>query len=257
MRDHNPTMRRRQLWGVLAASALVLTLVPAAQAAAPTPQASAHAQHLPPPGRWHYQVHGQAKGLSYQAEGQLHWQHDGQRYRAHMALRALWLQRTQTSTGTVAAAGLQPEHFIDQARKTRETWFDPQQHTLRAGNGTPQPAPVGVQDRLSVFFQLATQLNRAAATQAPARSTWPVPVAGGADSETWHFQAQGHERLTLPAGTYDAIKLTRQPRHASDQTVEVWLAPALHHIPVRLRIRQGNGDVVDQQLSGAGAAPGP
>lgn len=257
MRDHNPTMRRRQLWGVLAASALVLTLVPAAQAAAPTPQASAHAQHLPPPGSWHYQVHGQAKGLSYQAESQLHWQHDGQHYRAHMALRALWLQRQQTSTGALTPAGLQPEHFIDQARKTRETWFDPQQHTLRAGNGTPQPAPLGVQDRLSVFFQLATQLNRAAATQAPTRSTWPVPVAGGADSETWHFQAQGHEPLTLPAGTYDAIKLTRQPRHASDQTVEVWLAPALHHIPVRLRIRQGNGDVVDQQLSGAGAAPGP
>ena len=114
MRDHNPTMRRRQLWGVLAASALVLTLVPAAQAATPTPQASAHAQHLPPPGRWHYQVKGQTKGLSYQAESQLHWQHDGQHYRAHMALHALWLQRTQTSTGALTPAGLQPEHFIDQ-----------------------------------------------------------------------------------------------------------------------------------------------
>jgi hypothetical protein len=29
----------------------------------------------------------------------------------------------------------------------------------------------------------------------------------------------------------------------------MWLAPALQHLPVRLRVTQANGDVADQQLS--------
>ena len=221
----------------------------------PTSTTTAPALYAPPPGTWHYDVTGHAKGLSYQAEGRLHWQHDGQRYRVQMTLRALWLQRQQTSSGRLDAEGLHPEHFIDQARKTREIWFDPQQHTQHTGNGTPQPAPQGVQDRLSVFFQLATQLNRSMATATPTPTNWPIPVAGGADSETWHFEAQGSERQPLPAGVYDTVKFTRRPRHSSDQTVEVWLAPTLHHIPVRLRIAQSNGDVVDQRLSGVVTAP--
>lgn len=221
----------------------------------PTSTTTAPALYAPPPGTWHYDVTGHAKGLSYQAEGRLHWQHDGQRYRVQMTLRALWLQRQQTSSGRLDAEGLHPEHFIDQARKTREIWFDPQQHTQHTGNGPPQPAPEGVQDRLSVFFQLATQLNHAVATATPTPTNWPIPVAGGADSETWHFEAQGSERQPLPAGVYDTVKFTRRPRHSSDQTVEVWLAPTLHHIPVRLRIAQSNGDVVDQRLSGVVTAP--
>lgn len=221
----------------------------------PTSTTTATALYAPPPGTWHYDVTGHAKGLSYQAEGSLHWQHDGQRYRVQMTLRALWLQRQQTSSGRLDAEGLHPEHFIDQARKTREIWFDPQQHTQHTGNGPPQPAPEGVQDRLSVFFQLATQLNHAVATATPTPTNWPIPVAGGADSETWHFEAQGSERQPLPAGVYDTVKFTRRPRHSSDQTVEVWLAPTLHHIPVRLRIAQSNGDVVDQRLSGVVTAP--
>ena len=221
----------------------------------PTSTTTAPALYAPPPGTWHYDVTGHAKGLSYQAEGSLHWQHDGQRYRVQMTLRALWLQRQQTSSGRLDAEGLHPEHFIDQARKTREIWFDSQQHTQHTGNGTPQPAPEGVQDRLSVFFQLATQLNHAVATATPTPTNWPIPVAGGADSETWHFEAQGSERQPLPAGVYDTVKFTRRPRHSSDQTVEVWLAPTLHHIPVRLRIAQSNGDVVDQRLSGVVTAP--
>jgi len=31
--------------------------------------------------------------------------------------------------------------------------------------------------------------------------------------------------------------------------VEVWLAPSMKHLPVRLRISQANGDVADQRLA--------
>jgi hypothetical protein len=37
--------------------------------------------------------------------------------------------------------------------------------------------------------------------------------------------------------------------HTYDNRVEVWLAPALGHLPVRILWTQANGDVVDQRLA--------
>ena len=41
------------------------------------------------------------------------------------------------------------------------------------------------------------------------------------------------------------MRETREPR---DTQVDIWLAPSLGHLPVRIRLTQDNGDVVDQQL---------
>ena len=46
-----------------------------------------------------------------------------------------------------------------------------------------------------------------------------------------------------------ALKLTRSPRKEFDQKVELWLAPGMDYVPVRLRLTQPNGDSVDQQWS--------
>lgn len=54
---------------------------------------------------------------------------------------------------------------------------------------------------------------------------------------------------SLPAGPVSARLLRREPRHPHDSRVELWLAPALAHLPVRIRITQANGDVADQRLS--------
>ncbi len=53
----------------------------------------------------------------------------------------------------------------------------------------------------------------------------------------------------LPAGEMRARQVKRLPRKEFDSTVEMWLAPILQHLPVRLRVTQANGDVADQQLS--------
>ena len=56
------------------------------------------------------------------------------------------------------------------------------------------------------------------------------------------------ELLTLPYGDVKTIKLQRKPQRDYDQTVEIWLAPALNYLPVRNKITQSNGDFIDQQL---------
>ena len=52
----------------------------------------------------------------------------------------------------------------------------------------------------------------------------------------------------LPYGDLPSLKLNRNPRKEFDQRIELWLAPSLDYLPVRLRITNANGDSVDQLL---------
>ena len=69
------------------------------------------------------------------------------------------------------------------------------------------------------------------------------------EAEPWVFTVEGEEQLQLPGGNVAALKLTRNPRKEFDQKVELWLAPGMDYVPVRLRLTQPNGDWVDQQWS--------
>lgn len=76
-----------------------------------------------------------------------------------------------------------------------------------------------------------------------------MQVAGTGDAPVWRFDVGEESTISLPAGEFKVRHLVRQPRKEFDSTVEMWLAPSLHHLPVRLRVKQSNGDVADQQLS--------
>ena len=53
------------------------------------------------------------------------------------------------------------------------------------------------------------------------------------------------ETLALPGGKLALIKLTRNPRQAYDQQMDIWLAPTLGYLPARIRITEASGDFVD------------
>jgi hypothetical protein len=46
--------------------------------------------------------------------------------------------------------------------------------------------------------------------------------------------------------------LQRLPRKDYDQKAELWVAPALGYLPVRIKLTQANGDFADLQLSRSG-----
>ena len=56
------------------------------------------------------------------------------------------------------------------------------------------------------------------------------------------------ETLNLPAGALPTLKLQRQPRRDYDQKSELWLAPDMGYLPVRIKITQANGDFADLRL---------
>jgi outer membrane biosynthesis protein TonB len=196
-----------------------------------------------------YSVEGQSKGLNYSASGSLDWRNDGQVYSARMEISVFLLgSRVQTSQGAVVASGLEPERFADKSRSERAAHFDRKDKRIRFSNNAPDAELLpGAQDRLSVFMQLAGLLN-ARPEAYPAGKFMALPVAGVSGSEVWRFQVQGLASLDLPAGSLIARQLVREPLEARDTRVEIWLAPSLGHLPVRIRLTQDSGDVVDQRL---------
>ena len=107
----------------------------------------------------------------------------------------------------------------------------------------------GTQDRLSVFIQLGALLAAAPERYPPGTRISLATVSARA-ADVWAFTVEDEEALHLPAGTISARKLQRLPRreHEHDQKAELWLAPALGYLPVRIRITQANGDFADLRL---------
>lgn len=214
----------------------------------------------PPSADLRYQVEGQAKGFNYHASGKLLWENTGSRYAATMEVRALFLgSRGQASEGGLTDKGLSPERFTDRSRSERAAHFDRPGQRIRYSNNAPDGKWLpGMQDRLSVNFQLAGLFNARPDAFAQGQSL-RLPVTSIDMAEVWLFEVGALESLDLPAGPVQARRLTRLPRREFDRKVEIWLAPALAHLPVAMRITEHNGDFVDmrlKELPELAAAPG-
>ena len=203
----------------------------------------------PPPARMQYEVEVEFRGVRQTLSGALDWQHDGERYRLHMKVEMAFLgSRVQQSEGRLGRHGLHPQRFSEKTRSERAAHFEEANARIRYSANTPDaPLLPGHQDRLSVFLQLAG-LVHAQPERFPAGHTVHIPTSGVRDSETWAFEVKGTETIRLPNGDVAALHLRRLPRKEFDTTVDVWLAPALGHVPVRMRLQEANGNVADQRL---------
>lgn len=197
-----------------------------------------------------YKIRGEISRLSYSASGELLWLHDGKTYDARLEVGA-WLlgSRVQTSRGQITPEGLAPTRFGDKVRSEVAAHFERDKGKVIFSANTPdvvlQP---GAQDQLSIFIQIASLIGGDPARYTKG-STLEMQTVGARDADTWRFVVGGEERLQLPVGEQVALKLTRVPQNPNDLTAELWLAPALGYLPVRIRLTQNNDDFIDQQLS--------
>lgn len=204
---------------------------------------------LPPPTRLAFDVSGQAKKFAYNARAELLWQHDGSRYEARQEISAFLVgSRTQRSVGAITAQGLLPEKFSDKSRSEQAAHFDYAQGRITFSANTPQaPASPGVQDRLSVFIQLGALLAADPGRFVPGTQITLTTVSARS-ADRWTFTIEGPETLDLPSGATPTLKLQRLPRKDYDQKAELWVAPALGYLPVRIKLTQANGDFADLLL---------
>jgi hypothetical protein len=199
-----------------------------------------------------YQVLGQAKGLNYWASAELAWQQDGQTYDSRLTVSAFLLgSRTQTSKGTLGPEGLMPTRFGDKSRSELAAHFQRDKGIISFSANSPDaPLLKGAQDRLSVVIQIGSLLAGDPA-RFPLGTMLSFQTVSQREAEVWHFLVEKEEMLQLPFGEINAIKLNRKPRREFDQQIELWFAPTLGYLPVRLRITNANGDFVDQLLNKA------
>lgn len=208
---------------------------------------------IPAPTRLAFDVSGQAKKFAYSARAELLWQHDGNRYEARQEISAFLVgTRTQRSVGAVTTQGLLPERFSDRSRSEQAAHFDYVKGRVTFSANTPDAAAgPGVQDRLSLFIQLGAMLAADPGRFVPGTQVTLTTVSARS-ADRWTFTVEGPETLDLPAGPTPALKLLRLPRKDYDQKAELWVAPGLGYLPVRIKLTQANGDFADLLLRSSG-----
>lgn len=172
--------------------------------------------------------------------------HDGATYRLSetwegSGLLSLLGEVRRTSHGRVTPDGLRPLEYVDvRPRRDKATVrFSWEARTLtqqfRDGPQT-QPLPPQAQDRLSFLF--------APAFHAPGGELLEYHVADGKGVAHFVFDIAGRERLTLPAGEFDALHLVK--RDDGGRSTQIWLDVQRSYLPLRVLVVQKDGTHVDQ-----------
>jgi len=183
---------------------------------------------------------------------------DGDRYRLRTEGRAQGLTAllysgvmTQASSGRLGPNGLMPERFTEQRGKRAERWSSIDYAVAQASFSGGQQVPLvpGTQDRLSILIQLGL-IARAQPQRLAAGQSIAIPELGSRSIDTAVFVSQGDEVLQTPAGALHTVRLSRHDGDPSrDPKVDVWLGYDHHLAPVRIRLTDVGGRVLDQVLA--------
>ena len=199
----------------------------------------------------HYQgeIHGRA---------QVEWIRLDDRYQVHMDLRiglpfAPLFTRAITSEGRLTSQGLEPKRYDEDskmafhARRRVAIRFEP--YGIVLPDGHVRLGWSGAQDAASQFVQLTylftTQPDRLAVGQRV-----EMALALPRSVEPWTYDVREVETLHTPFGAFEAFHLVprREPEPGGDLTAEMWFAPALAYLPVRIRIWQDPETFIDLMI---------
>ena len=215
----------------------------AVESLAPTP---AYNYLFPPSVRLKYDVSGIVKGFKYYVWGDLSWLHDGSAYTARLEISHFLLgAKVQTSKGAITAQGLAPLRFGEKVRSEVAAHFEREKGKVSFSANTPDvPLLPLAQDQVSVFVQLAAMFAADGTAFLPG-SKLVFQTVGARGAEDWEFVVAPPERLQLKGKEWFTYKLVREHRADYDTRAELWLAPALEGMPLRIRLTQSSGDEID------------
>ena len=237
--------------------------IPAEQVAvAPEPAAStpAPAASEPPPGavagqeaapaeapsldswpldtRVNYRLGGVFRSGELHGDARVQWLRQQQRYEVRIDIDVTMLARlVLTSQGAVTPRGLDPAVYEEQRRNgvRRATLRD---ETILLGNGEVVPRPAGVQDTASQFVELSHRFATGRERLEVGRSV-SVWLARPGHLAQWTYDIVNREILQTPKlGPVEAFHLKPRPiaNPRGNITAEMWFAPSLQYLPVRIRV---------------------
>jgi len=193
-------------------------------------------------------------------QAQVEWLRKGRDYQVHLDVGvgpgfAPLITRRMSSQGLLTPEGIAPQRYDEETKvilsdARRATVFFLGSEVQLAG-GMREPAARGAQDSASQFVQL-TWLFLTGREPLQAGRTVQFPLVLPRRQYAWQYEVVGEETLDTPMGPLNSwhLKPTRVPA-GGDLAAEVWLAPSLQYLPVRLVIRQDAETYIDLMLKSA------
>ena len=179
------------------------------------------------------------------------WQRQQSRYQVRLEMTlALVLRLSMTSQGEATDAGLVPsdyeERFLWGARRMS---FDSGYVRSIDGNSVPQilTPRLPLQDTASQFVELSHRFASGREKLAVGSQVrfWLARPQG---TSLWTYDVVGEDTLQSPElGPVQAFHLRPRPiaNPAGEITAEIWFAPSLQYLPVRVRIALGGDNFID------------
>jgi len=176
----------------------------------------------------------------------LRWRRDGSRYEAVTTIRAdnffadfLVGTIRQASRGEVTRHGLRPDDFSltrgSSEPETAEFLRDTRELKTRSrGESKSEPLAEPLQDTQSFLFQMAVDADRFLSPD----TRMEVMVTNARKIYRYQFHRIGEETLALKSGPVATWHLVSEAADPED-VYEVWLAPSLHFLPVKLKFHLG------------------
>jgi hypothetical protein len=193
-----------------------------------------------------YEMRGFYRGDVY-GSAKVQWQRQQERYQVQLDMRmALLFQVSMTSQGQVTASGLVPQAYEERFLSVRRS-VGFEEALLRLQDGRQLAKPAGVQDTASQFVELSQRFASGRQTLAVGEvvTVW-LARPGGLD--LWTYDVTELVGLQTPQlGLVQAFHLKPRPlaKPRGDIVAEIWLAPSLQYLPVRVRIALGGDNFVD------------
>jgi len=157
---------------------------------------------------------------------------------------------TQESRGRISPWGYRPEQYEEQRgnRGTRWAQMDWAAGEVRLPDGERQPIAPGVQDRLSIAWQLSALAQHQRARLQSSEGI-QIPLLLSRHVELNRFYGREVSEQELDGQRLKLLKVEREPRKGKrDARIEVWLDTERDMLPVRMRIADDRGRVIDQVI---------
>ena len=193
-----------------------------------------------------YTLRGYYRGALL-GSGSVQWQQAQGRYQVEVNLRmALLFGLSMVSQGEVRDTGLVPEVYEERmVGRVRRVVLDGVALKFADGNAVRQPSVV--QDTASQFVELSRRFATGRQILEVGAEV-PVWLARPSALHLWTYDVVGQELLQLPDyGAVPAFHLLPRPvaNPAGNISAELWFAPSLQYLPVRIKINLGEGNYVD------------
>jgi len=230
--------------------------VPAAVTAAAPAEQAQPAFDWPPSTRLSYRLTGNARG-PVEGLARVEWLREGTRYQVFLEASvgpsfAPLMSRRESSEGEITPDGLSPRRYEMEMkvllRAPRRAVILMGSDQVQLPNGQTLPRPSGLQDAVSQFVHMTWLFTLQPELLTPGRSI-ELPLALPRRVEPWVYEIGVSETLYTEAGTVEAVHVRpRRNARPGDYTAEMWVAPSLQYLPVRIVVRQDAETHIDLAL---------